>query len=897
MEEKIKIIEDRWRKEGEYKELEDNILSLKVLHILLQKEVREKLWHFESTPRVRFSLIKEEERELLKKELEEILNSLLRVKEREKFLKELERLPERFSPFQSLAEKFRISFLAQAHIDLAWLWRWRETIEVCRGTFEGVLARMEEYPDLIYAQSQAKIYEWMESFYPEIFQKIKDRVKEGRWEIVGGMWVECDGNLPDGESFIRQIEKGKEYYEKNFSFSPRVEWLPDSFGYNWKLVQILQDSGIKYLLPQKITWNDTNPPPYRIFWWEGPDGSRILCLIPFIFNGNTDPLKIANALKQQEILTGYPDLLWLFGVGDHGGGPTREMMEGVERLKKLPLFPPIRYIRAHDYFQELEQFSPVPSWKDELYLEYHRGTFTVQSDMKKWNRQGEIDIQNLEKLEVLFNRRDMDMDREWKILLFQQFHDILPGSSIRPVYQDAREELESMKTLLEEKREKILKGRRVQGIHVFNPLNWERVFILETEGEEEGYFRREDGRTFPAWGEDGKTKSLVSLPPLKVSTFHFKKDKPTLSPVKVSSYTLENEFFRIELNPRTGNISRIYDQKRKREILSGEGNRLLLREEKTGPCTSWNIRYTGREGEAFLRKIEIPERNYEGILRVEKGFLWKESKKKYVGETILTLPGGDYPTSFFTQEIILQPGVPWIDFRIKIDWWEDNILLKLVFPFNLSTTRAVYRIPYGTIERSTLRNTSYEKARFEVPSHGMVTLRTEDLGITFLIFAKYGFEVEGSELRATLLCSPYDENRTSCPDIYADRGKHEFFYRIHIHDPEENPVKLWYEFNYPPLLLPYPVRKEPLFSIEPENLISGHWFWKDGKILIRIEESKGRKGEGKIRINFPVKEVYLCDLLGNPRERLPLKEKEAVFPYHPFSLLTLSLNPKEEKNQ
>ncbi len=908
--EKIEAIEKKWREGGKSKELEPLIISLKVSCSLIDNDITQRLCFLRYKAAVNRSSLPEARRKELKKELRNIVNSISLQEGKKKFLKSLEDIRGGLNPFSELARNYTISLVAQAHIDLAWLWRWRETVEICRGTFQGVLDRMKEYPEFIYAQSQPKTYAWMEEFYPEVFSRIKERVREGRWEIVGGGWVEYDANLPDGESVIRQLEQGMVYYQDKFSVRPAVEWLPDSFGYNWNLAQILSRAGIKYLIAQKMNWNDTNPFPHRFFWWEGPDGSRILCLIPCTMNQPIDPLSMVDYLKQMDIATGYPDLLWLFGVGDHGGGPTREMMEEVEKLKRIPVFPNLRYIRAEEYFRELAHQPDIPVWKDELYLEYHRGTFTTQSEVKRWNRETEVQLQNLEKLETFIkpSSGNLDLRKEWQTLLFHQFHDILPGSSIRPVYEDAKKEFEGLWGTLEAKKNKLLssleKTEEQKGdiILLWNPLPWERIhlLIIDKKGDNGSLFNKA-GKVYPTWEAQGKIKAAVKLAPCGISTFYISKSENYPSPVKTTSFSLENEYFYVELNPKTGNLSRIYDRKRKKDILSGEGNRLILREDKPKDCASWNIEYTGRAGEAWKISCEKGEDNFEGVLKVEKGFVWKDSKKKYLGDLLLSLPGGDYPTSFFTQEIILYPGIPWIDFRVKVDWWEDEQLLKLVFPFNVNSTHALYRMPYGIINRPVKRETPREKAKFEVPSQGMVSLRGEDIGITFLIKAKYGFEVEKNEVRVSLLKSPYSENRISCPDIVVDRGEHVFHYRIHTHDPEENPVKLWYDFNYPPLFLPAGIQEnEPLFALEPENLILAHYKKQGKEILLRLEETRGKSGKGIIRTSLPVKEAFECDILGKTGKKLTTKGKNIYLSFSPFEILTLLLRvspllQKEEK--
>ena len=353
---------------------------------------------------------------------------------------------EKLQPLGDWAKQFSIRAVANAHIDMAWLWPWTETVEVVRNTFGTALQLMRQYPDFIYAGSSAAAYIWMEEKYPELFKEIQQRVKEGRWEIVGGMWVEPDLNMPSGESLVRQILVGKRYFQEKFGVEVRIGWNPDSFGYNWQLPQIYKRSGLDYFVTQKMAWNDTTKFPYKLFWWQSPDGSRILTYFPHDYVNGIDPVRISQDVAEYVPKTGLPEILHLFGIGDHGGGPTRTMLDSAARWQDRPnIFPKLTYGTAQSFFDDVEKNLAqlkVPVWNNELYFQYHRGVMTTQSETKKRIRQSEELLLNAEKFSSLAMLDGQpypqeELQNDWKKVLFDQFHDIMPGSGIAINYVDA----------------------------------------------------------------------------------------------------------------------------------------------------------------------------------------------------------------------------------------------------------------------------------------------------------------------------------------------------------------------------------------------------------------------------------------------------------------------------
>ena len=403
-------------------------------------------------------------------------------------------------------QQFTIRLVGNSHIDMAWLWPWTETVEVVRNTFQSVLDLMREYPDFKFTMSSARAYEWMQEKYPDLFSQIEQRVKEGRWEIIGGMWVEPDLNMPDGESLVRQILVGKRYFQKNFGVDVKIGWNPDSFGYNWQLPQIYAKSGIGYFVTQKLLWaHEFTTFPYKLFWWQAPDGSRLLTYFPHDYAGGIDAEPLATDLSiwmpsiYGSRLTDSPEMMHLYGVGDHGGGPTRVMLDHADQLRAPEtVYPKLQFSFARDFFNDLEKKMPtmqVPTWNGELYFQYHRGVFTTQAETKRRIRRSEENVLNAEKfasLASLYGKPYPDnMEQIWKNLLFDHFHDIMPGSGIAVNYLDAKRNLENVdraanditRSSLKEIAAHIDTHGEGTPLVLFNSLSWSRIGVTELEAQ------------------------------------------------------------------------------------------------------------------------------------------------------------------------------------------------------------------------------------------------------------------------------------------------------------------------------------------------------------------------------------------------------------------------------
>ncbi len=796
--------------------------------------------------------------ELLQEEVKKIDTAALDNGNLKKFWGSVDRVLSKLKPVRKFVKRFTLFFDANAHIDAAWLWRSKETVEVCNRTFSSVINMMNQRPDFTYTQSQAVMYRWMENLYPELFEKIRLWNRKGRWEIVGGMWVEPDCNLPSGESWYRQLLYGQSYFKKKFGKKALIGWNPDSFGYNWNLPQFFKNSGIDIFVTQKIGWNDTTVFPYRVFWWEAPDGSRVLTYFPFNYVDTIEnPYRLVDWLRQFEANTGFTKLMILFGVGDHGGGPSLEMLERIDRLNSLYIFPNIEFGTAQDYLFWLrrQNLSNLPVWKDELYLEYHRGTYTTQARTKTNNRKSEVLLTNAEKFKTIASifspdKPSQDLKEAWKTVLFNQFHDILPGSSIREVYVDAerdyKEVFETGEYELKKSLRKIAKNINTsslpQGIPVvvFNPLSWERTDVASVS------LRRGDCGDYNVYDEKGNkvvsqivkkskySRELIfiaeNVPSLGYRVFVLRKNRnknSDLNPnLSASENMIENEFFRITIDKDSGWITTIFDKRSEREVLKGEGNRLQLFEDRPSAWDAWNIGL-GKEYQTKFRKIELLESGpVRCAVRIHRDFLKPGVKKSF--------PTEDFPTSFFKQDVILYSGIDRIDFRTIVEWWENKTMAKTSFSVNVHDTVATYEIPYGFIHRSTTLKRPLDRGKWEVPVLRWADLSDGEYGVSLLNNSKYGYDIKGNVMRISLLRSP------QWPDPTADRGNHTILYSLYPHSGtwrDAETVHRGYELNY------------PLISVltEPHNgtLPTSHSFIQiapSNLILTAVKKSEDSKG-------------------------------------------------------
>lgn len=782
-------------------------------------------------------------------------------------------------PVQKVLRKYELDLVGNAHIDMAWLWRWPETVDVCKNTFGSVLKLMKEFPDFTYVQSQAQAYLWMEERYPDIFKQIQERVKEGRWEIVGGMWVEPDCNMPNGESFVRQLLYGKRYFQQKFGVDVKVGWNPDTFGYAWTLPQIYKKAGVDYFVTQKISWNDTTRFPYKLFWWESPDGSRVLTFFPDGYNGNIDNGMMERPLNFKRD-AGVNKVMALYGVGDHGGGPTREMLKNEVEFKQKAGTPTIHDARALEFLDSLKSTGvSYPVWKDELYLETHRGVTTSQAAVKRGNRKSEILLGEAElygSLATLYGSPydPWQYENAWRKVMFNQFHDVLPGSGIAPVYKDTLNDYAKVKTI----GEKLMNGSlgtldaqintlgAGRAVVVHNSLSWERtdiakVILPDGIGHVEVFYG--DGKPIVSQlVEDDETgKPALIFLAEKVPAVGYKlyriEERADISgmlkaynPLSTEGSRLENEYLRATIDPVTGCVSSLFDKVNNREAFDATGRGNLLQTFKDAPSNygAWNI-----------------DRNFEDVMwNLDKADSVQVVERGPVRATIRVTK--HFQKSTFIQDLTIYTGVPRLDCRMKVAWNEKLILLKAAFPMAEKSDVATFDIPYGSIERSTLRETPAQQAKFEVAGQKWADISGKDYGVSILNESKYGWDAKGNVLRLSLLRSPTN------PDPHADEGDHAFAYAIYPHKGdwrEGGTVREGYEFNVPliaRLEAPHAGALSALhsfLSVGPENVALGALkrAEDDSRWIVRIYEYNGRKGEATITLPKAPKRVHEADLM------------------------------------
>ncbi|MHC0065420.1 alpha-mannosidase [Nostoc sp. UIC 10890] len=730
-------------------------------------------------------------------------------------------------------QKSKIFLLGHAHLDLAWLWPVSETWNAAQNTFESVLKLQADFPELIFCHSTPALYAWIEEHRPDLFREIQAQVAAGRWEVVGGMWVEPELNLISGESIVRQLLYGQRYIQEKFGKISTIVWVPDTFGFCATLPQFFANAGIEYFVTQKLRWNDTTKFDYGAFWWRSPDGSEVFSLMSAPIGEAIDPVKMASYALEWQSQTGLSESLWLPGVGDHGGGPTRDMLETAQRWQTSPFFPDLEFTTAEKYLQQIVETRfiasvsnynsppaspaspappPFPTWNDELYLEFHRGCYTTHADQKRWNRRCENLLYEAELFATLatvscgVTYPKAEIEAAWKQVLFQQFHDILPGSSITQVYTDALpqwQQVEQVGTkILQESLLAIASHITLSEppkpdslpIFVFNSLNWQRsevVSVVLPTSQEWQIYDTSGKQLVSQFSEPSTLLFLATeIPPVGYRIFWLSPPSPSSPPPPplLPDWILENEFLRVVIDPDTGDLSSVFDKTYQREVLSGAGNQLQAFKDSGQYWDAWNI-------DPNYAQHPLPSTNLQSIQWLEPGPV--QSRVRVVRQL------GE---SEFCQDYILQAGSPLLKIATTVNWQENHVLVKAAFPLNIEADFATYEIPCSAISRPTKPQTPAEQAKWEVPALRWADLTAENIiqnpkskiqnsyGVSLLNDCKYGYDSKPNQLRLTLLRS------SNWPDSQADRGFHEFTYTLYPHAgswESAHTVRRGYELNIP----------------------------------------------------------------------------------------------------
>ncbi len=797
----------------------------------------------------------------------------------------------------------QITITGHSHIDVAWLWPLWRTRQKAAHTFSTVLRLMELYPEYHFTASTPQLYEFVQQDYPELYARIKQRIAEGRWEPIGAMWLEADCNIPSGESLTRQFLFGMRFLAEEFGMRDRVLWMPDVFGYSAALPQIMRGCGIDTFMTTKISWSQFNRMPFDTFRWRGIDGSEVLTHFvttpdPFngyyTYNGEVTAAAVSGAWREYRQKAVNDELLYLMGYGDGGGGPTMDQLEMVRRLGDLPNMPQVRYGSAASYFDRLHERVAddprLPTWVGELYLEYHRGTYTSHGWIKQANRRAEHLYHDAEFLCAWAvasgaaddTQRDL-LNQGWKLILLNQFHDILPGSSIPEVYQDAREQYAEIMRIGRQVRDVALAtltaGSSAQLLAV-NTLGWERsdpLFVPQTLSVDLADVA--DGLQTQAVetldGEPGTLIAGLHTPGYGMTDLSQTERSGQVAPMTISTRRLENQFFRITLD-RNGEIAAIFDKRHDRDVLEPgqRANQLIAFEDRPLNYDAWDI-------DIFYSEKPYPVQDVQSLSVVESGPIrgGVEIVRRFLSSTI-------------RQRILVYSDVPRIDFATEIDWHEHQILLKAGFPVAINATRATYEIQFGAVERPTHRNTSWDVARFETCAHRWIDLSEGGYGVALLNDSKYGHDLHHNVMRLTLLKSGVN------PDPHADQGIQRFTYALlpHVGDWRAGEVaRRAAELNAP--LIPY--RPQSAREHAPARDLTAAFVGcdaahvmldtiktaEDGNgLIVRVYETQNQRGPATLTFAQPVVAAEVCNLLEEPIGDVMIDGHALRFSIRPFEI-------------
>ncbi|GAB2566501.1 alpha-mannosidase [Gracilibacillus alcaliphilus] len=763
-----------------------------------------------------------------------------------------------------------ISAIGHAHIDLAWLWPIRETIRKGARTFATVLRNMEKYPDYMFGASQPQLYQWMKDYYPTLYEQIKQRIAEGRWEVQGAMWVEPDSNIPNGESFIRQVLHGKKFFADEFGKEVRTLWVPDIFGYSPVLPQILKQSNVDYVMTQKLSWSEYNDHPHHTFFWQGIDGSKVLTHLPpeDTYNSPAAPRSIKKIEREYYDKNISEHSLMLFGIGDGGGGPGEEHLERLQREKNLLGLAPVVQETSIQFFDKLAEASnKYKTWVGELYLEKHQGTLTSQARNKRFNRFIEIALRELEFAAALTMIKGVkeypaaELETIWKEVMLYQFHDILPGSSIGRVYDESLERyqiiLDRLEEMIAEHYQALSEHLGLSGLTLFNSLPWSRQEWVEASG----------------------TWKKIVVPPMGYLPLQ-KTDQAQyiqeVQPLRAAPDLLENDLLKVSFH-KDGTIRSIYDKENQRETIApyASANRLTVYHDHGD---AWD----------FPADYRSAAKMYPVLDHVQA---------KVAGPHATVTQVYQFGHSTIEQSINLTLSSRRLDFKTKVDWQEANKMLRTSFPLHVKSEHVHCDIQFGYIKRTTHRNTSWDAAKDEISAHHWIDLSEPNYGVALLNDCKYGHRAEGNELDINLLRS------SASPDPEADRAEHEFTYSFYPHKGDfiaGNVYKEGYELNIPIRSVKQTVTNKDncgqntsasFVQLIGDRVMLGSLkkAEMDDDIIIRLYETSGSHSQAKLILHFDVQEIVETNLLEQKKQVIDL---DNPIPFDPFEIKTFKLKWK-----
>ena len=848
--------------EGDYEPLPDDVPRTKVGHssIGIWHEEAYQLWKDVATLRDLLTVL--DDTSLRVAQIEEALEQFTLIVDfeqpREKRLQDYVRAREALRPVMeahngSTAPQFYA--IGNAHLDVCWLWPYRETQRKVARTFAQQVRLMDVYPEYKFLQSQPETYQICKELYPELYERIKEKVRAGQWIPDGSMWVEPDTNMTSGESLVRQLVHGKRFYKEEFGVDCQLLWLPDTFGYSAVLPQLLKGAGVKYLTTQKIFWsyNGGDRFPYHYFTWEGMDGSSITSFLHMDYTSRTDATTVVERWRDRVQKRGISRFLLPFGYGDGGGGPTRDNLEDIRRNRDLEGVPQMRIETPQKFFEDCAQDGePVNRYVGELYFQAHRGVYTSQAAIKRGNRKSELALREAEMWSVA--AQDVKaypaetLDKRWKHTLLNQFHDILPGSSIARVYEEAcalyADILADAAQITADATAALTQG---EGKTWFNSLSWERKAVVKNA---EGYAIA----TIPAMGWTSEVDT--TLPAQPVSAW-----------LNGQDVILSNGLVTLWINSR-GEVTDMKDAKGTSRI-GAPANVLKMYKDVPRAFDAWDIDSVYENEPVQLAgesRVSILENNpFKGTVRVERSF----------------------SGSTWVQDISLEADAARVDFDTHVDWHEMHRLLKVSFPTGVHASEAINEIQYGYVKRPTHRSRPYDADRYEVCNHHYTALCDENRGAAVLNESKYGVSMLGDAINLTLL------RAATSPDLHADQGEHHFTYSYYVWDGpfmHSDVVRQGYELNVPVTEAEGHADTVSLLQIDAPNvIIDAVKAAEDGSgdVIIRMYECKHAATDAVLTLNIPAAKVCLCDLLENEDEQLPVEDGKVKLTLRGFEVKTL----------
>jgi alpha-mannosidase len=771
-----------------------------------------------------------------------------------------------------------------AHLDVAWLWPLAETERKCVRTFSNQLALIDRYPEYKFFQSQPHLYMMVKEKYPELYQKILTAVERGQWIPDGAAWVEPDTNLTGGESLIRQLMYGKRFYKEEFDVDCQLLWLPDVFGYSGALPQIMLGCRVPYFSTQKIFWayHGGEAFPYNTFLWEGIDGSQVKAHFHNDYNSEVKPSTVIQRWKERVQKDGFSSRLFPFGYGDGGGGPTREHLEYARRLENLEGVPKFRIDDPMAFFTTQDAAGwPDARYVGELYFQVHRGTYTSQAHTKRLNRQSEYALREAELWGAAamvmegFSFPYDDWESAWKTVLLNQFHDILPGSSIARVYEEAEAQLAGVvngaDAITRGACASLVEG--TEGLTAFNALSWTRDELVELPHGWEG-LQTGDGVPLPNQTSGDRCFAEVHLPACGWASFLPGDGASPQNTLKVSHSLLENDLVRVALNA-CGEITSIFDKVDQRELSAGLCNQLRMYQDIPSAFDAWDL-------DSMYRQTPVELAQEAEIEIIAEGPL-------FVGLVVKRMLNN----SSMTQKITLRRHARRVDFHTVIDWQERHKLLKVNFPVDYFAREALHEIQFGHLPRPTHRSRQLDQDRFEVPQQKWTALVEGQRGFAILNDGKYGVDVLDNSINLTLLKSAL------APDMNADRGRQEFTYALYFWNApliDSGLVQQGYALNLPPRVIDGMRDTRSLFELDQHNIILETVKpAEDGNhkaIVLRLYEALGTKTRTRLVSNLPIQAADQTNMLEEVLEPLDISAGELKLEFRPFEIKTLKLTVK-----